>query len=112
VEESLIFICAVSIWLITEVLVDSTVVEVVLDVVIAVGTRIVVHTAVVAAADTHIISALMTSPVRLRLLRRVRQLRLLNMTLMPRMRRLVLRWLGVTVVEKRVLVSGPDVSSD
>ncbi len=41
-EESLIFISAVSIWLIAEVLVDSTVMEVDSDVAVAEDTQIVV----------------------------------------------------------------------
>ena len=68
-DDSLVFISAVSIWLIAEVLVNSTVVEVDLDVAAAEDTQIVVHTVVVVAADTHTKTVQMTSPVQLQQLR-------------------------------------------
>jgi hypothetical protein len=63
VDDSLVFISAVSIWLIAEVLVDSTVVGVELDVAAAEDTQTVVHTAGTVAANTHMTTARMTNPV-------------------------------------------------
>jgi hypothetical protein len=112
VEESLTSISVVSISQIAAVLVASTAVEVASDAEAAVDTQTVVHTVGVVAADTQVTTGRATSHARLQRPRRIRQRRSLNMTQMLQMRRLVLRLLEVTAVEKLVLDSGPDVSID